>query len=59
VAEAHRRIRAVATRVEGDREPGPDLASATTLVRDGQLVDLADAAGPIRLAAAGPRLTPR
>jgi histidine ammonia-lyase len=42
VAEAHRRIRAVATRVLGDREPGPDLAAATRLVRDGALVDLVD-----------------
>jgi len=43
VAEAHRRIRAVITRVRADREPGPDLAAATRLVRDGALVDLADA----------------
>jgi histidine ammonia-lyase len=42
VAEAHRRIRAVATRVLGDREPGPDLAAATRLVRDGALVDLVE-----------------
>jgi histidine ammonia-lyase len=41
VAEAHRRIRTVATRVRADREPGPDLAAATRLVRDGALVDLA------------------
>jgi histidine ammonia-lyase len=41
VAEAHRRIRAVMTRVRADREPGPDLAAATRLVRDGALVDLA------------------
>jgi len=41
VAEAHRRIRTVATRVRADREPGPDLAAATRLVREGALVDLA------------------
>ena len=45
VAEAHRRIRTVATRVRADREPGPDLAAATRLVREGALVDLA---GPPR-----------
>ena len=42
VAEAHRRVRAVATRVRADREPGPDLAAATRLVRDGALVDLVE-----------------
>jgi histidine ammonia-lyase len=41
VAEAHRRIRTVTTRVDADREPGPDLAAATRLVRDGILADLA------------------
>jgi histidine ammonia-lyase len=40
VAEAQRRIRAVATRLNGDREPGPDLAVVTGLVRQGILVDL-------------------
>ena len=45
VDEAHRRIRAVATRVHADREPGPDLATATRLVHDGALVDLVDSAG--------------
>ncbi len=45
VRDAHRRIRAVATRVGPDREPGPDLAAATRLVRDGSLADLADATG--------------
>ena len=40
VLEAHRRIRAVVPRLEGDREPGPDLAAATTLVRTGALADL-------------------
>jgi len=41
VAEALRRIRAVARHLDGDREPGPDLAAATTLVHDGALADLA------------------
>jgi histidine ammonia-lyase len=40
VLEAHRRTRAVVPRLEGDREPGPDLAAATTLVRTGALADL-------------------
>jgi histidine ammonia-lyase len=40
VAEAHRRIRAVVPPHVGDREPGPDLAAVTRLVRDGVLVDL-------------------
>jgi histidine ammonia-lyase len=40
VAEAHRRIRARIGRFGADREPGPDLAAATGLVRDGTLVDL-------------------
>lgn len=40
VLEAHRRIRAVVPRLEGDREPGPDLAAATALVRTGALADL-------------------
>ena len=35
------RIRAVIARLEGDREPGPDIEAATRLVRDGALVDLA------------------
>jgi len=40
VAEAHRRLRARVAHLEGDRDPGPDIAAATTLVRDGALVDL-------------------
>jgi histidine ammonia-lyase len=40
VAEAQRRIRAVVPRLDGDREPGPDLAAATTLVQTGALADL-------------------
>jgi histidine ammonia-lyase len=41
VTAAHDRIRAVITRLDHDREPGPDIAAATKLVRDGALVDLA------------------
>jgi len=44
VADAHRRIRQRIDRLDGDREPGPDLASAYALVHDGELVDLTDAA---------------
>jgi histidine ammonia-lyase len=44
VAEAHARIRAVVPHLDGDREPGPDLAAATALVRSGGLADLAGAA---------------
>jgi histidine ammonia-lyase len=40
VAEAHRRIRALVPRLDGDREPGPDLAAVTRLVREGALADL-------------------
>jgi histidine ammonia-lyase len=43
VREAHARVRAVISPLAGDREPGPDLASATRLVHDGLLVDLAGA----------------
>ena len=41
VAEAHARIRAVVAHLDGDREPGPDLAAATELIQTGALVDLA------------------
>ncbi|HEU4918150.1 MAG TPA: histidine ammonia-lyase [Candidatus Limnocylindrales bacterium] len=41
VLEARRRIRAAVPRLERDREPGPDLAAATALVREGGLADLA------------------
>ncbi len=44
VAEAHRRVRERVTHLDGDREPGPDLAAAMDLVRSGALVDLASAA---------------
>jgi histidine ammonia-lyase len=42
---AHRRIRERIDRLDSDREPGPDLASAYALVHDGDLVDLTDEAG--------------
>ncbi|MEO8437734.1 MAG: histidine ammonia-lyase [Chloroflexota bacterium] len=41
VAEALARIRAVIRHLDGDREPGPDLAAATAMVHDGVLADLA------------------
>jgi histidine ammonia-lyase len=41
VAEALARVRARVRHLDGDREPGPDLAGATALVRDGALADLA------------------
>jgi histidine ammonia-lyase len=41
VEEARRRLRAAVPRLERDREPGPDLAAATSLVRDGGFADLA------------------
>jgi histidine ammonia-lyase len=44
VEEARRRIRARIPFLERDREPGPDLAAATGLVRDGALVDLVEPA---------------
>jgi histidine ammonia-lyase len=40
VAEAQRRIRGRIARLDRDREPGPDLAAAASLVHDGALVDL-------------------
>jgi histidine ammonia-lyase len=43
VAEAHRRIRARIGHLDGDREPGPDLAAALDLVRRGALAELAGA----------------
>ena len=41
VEAARELVRAVVPRLENDREPGPDLAAATELVRDGTLVGLA------------------
>lgn len=49
VRSAHQLIRDKATHVEEDREPGPDLAAATALVRSGVLASIAGpgtAAGP-------------
>jgi histidine ammonia-lyase len=40
VAEALAMVRARVPHLDGDREPGPDLAAATGLVRDGRLADL-------------------
>jgi histidine ammonia-lyase len=45
VAEALARVRARIRHLDADREPGPDLAAATALVRDGALADLAVPAG--------------
>jgi histidine ammonia-lyase len=45
VEEALRRVRGRVARLDGDREPGPDLAAAVALVHDGALADLAEAAG--------------
>jgi histidine ammonia-lyase len=41
VAEALGRVRARVARLDVDREPGPDLAAAVSLVREGTLADLA------------------
>ncbi len=41
VAEALSIVRARVRHLDGDREPGPDIAAATAIVRDGALVDLA------------------
>jgi histidine ammonia-lyase len=40
VAEALARIRSRVRHLDGDREPGPDLAEAAAMVHDGVLVDL-------------------
>jgi histidine ammonia-lyase len=45
VAEALSRVRARIRHLDGDREPGPDLAAATVLVHEGWLADLAVPAG--------------
>jgi histidine ammonia-lyase len=45
VIEAQRRVRERVTRLDRDREPGPDLAAALDLVRTGALSDLAEPAG--------------
>ncbi|HEY6014912.1 MAG TPA: histidine ammonia-lyase [Candidatus Limnocylindrales bacterium] len=41
VAEALARVRARVRHLDGDREPGPDIAEATAMVHDGVLADLA------------------
>ena len=41
VAEALARVRARIRHLDGDREPGPDLAAAAEMVHDGALADLA------------------
>ncbi|MFL5673964.1 MAG: histidine ammonia-lyase [Chloroflexota bacterium] len=41
VAEALARVRARVTHLDGDREPGADLAAATAMIHDGVLADLA------------------
>jgi histidine ammonia-lyase len=46
VALARERIRALVRPLDGDREPGSDLAALTGLVHDGGLVDLVATAGP-------------
>jgi histidine ammonia-lyase len=45
VREAHGRLRAVVAHLAADREPGPDIAAAFGLVRDGALADLAEPTG--------------
>ncbi|HEY8198634.1 MAG TPA: histidine ammonia-lyase [Candidatus Limnocylindrales bacterium] len=42
VAEAHRRLRVEVAHLEDDRDPGPDIAAATALVRRGAFADLTD-----------------
>lgn len=41
VAEAHALVRSRVAHLDHDREPGPDLAAATALVRSGALAPLA------------------
>ena len=48
VAEAHARIRERIAHLDRDREPGPDLAAAFELVRNGALVDLIGEVGTAR-----------
>lgn len=42
VRQAHALVRSVIPHLDGDREPGPDIAAALRLVRDGSLARLAD-----------------
>jgi histidine ammonia-lyase len=39
-AEAHRRLREAVAHLDGDRDPGPDIAAATAIVRDAAFDDL-------------------
>jgi histidine ammonia-lyase len=48
VVEALRRIRTHVTHLDGDREPGPDLAAAASIVHDGLLADLVEWGGVAR-----------
>jgi histidine ammonia-lyase len=41
VGQALTRVRSQVRHLDGDREPGPDLAAATAIVHEGELVDLA------------------
>ena len=43
VARALALVRAVVPHLDRDREPGPDIAAATSLVRDGALAALVEA----------------
>ena len=45
VAEAHTLVRARVERLDGDREPGPDMAAVLALVRSGALAELVAQAG--------------
>jgi histidine ammonia-lyase len=45
VTDAMARVRAVVPHLERDREPGPDIAAATALVREGELAGLAGEEG--------------
>jgi histidine ammonia-lyase len=45
VAEALARIRGQVRHLDGDREPGPDLAAAAAIVHQGLLADLAEPVG--------------
>jgi histidine ammonia-lyase len=44
VREAHARVRERVAPLDRDREPGPDIAAATELIRTGALVDLVEGA---------------
>jgi histidine ammonia-lyase len=46
VAAAHGLVRRLVAHLDDDRDPGPDIAAATALVRDGQLIDLVRSSQP-------------